>query len=336
MTIDGVTFNEDLETILNELVRQLRANDIPYIQKMVPTSTHVQICCPYHSDGLERRPSAGIRREDGLMHCFACKEVHSLPEVISHCFGKDSTGFFGWNWLLKNFASVEVEDRKAIQLDYTRGKKVSRQETFVTEEELDSYRYVHPYMYKRRLTDEVIEMFDVGYDSRTDCITFPVRDINGNTLFIARRSTKTKLFNYPQGVEKPVYGLYEINRQALQAGTEQSSKYYSENPYPFRILPNEIIICESIIDALTCWVYGKPAVALNGLGTDKQFKELNDFPCRKYILATDMDDAGMKARARIKKALKGKIVTEYLWDLNIAKDINDMEVEYFQALQEYF
>ena len=315
MTIDGVTFNEDLETILEELIRQLRANDIPYIQKMIPTSTHVQICCPYHSDGLERRPSAGIRREDGLMHCFACKEVHSLPEVISHCFGKDSTGFFGWNWLLKNFASVEVEDRKAVQLDYTRGEKVSRQETFVTEEELDSYRYTHPYMYKRRLTDEIIEMFDVGYDRNSDCITFPVRDINGNTLFIARRSVQTKRFNYPAGVEKPVYGLFELQKKDSV---------------------DEVIICESIIDALTCWVYGKPAVALNGLGTYYQFKQLNEFPCRKYILATDMDDAGMKARARIKKALKRKIVTEYLWDLNVAKDINDMEIEYFQALQEYF
>lgn len=30
--------------------------------------------------------------------------------------------------------------------------------------ELDRYRYIHPYMYKRGMTDDLIEKFDVGYD----------------------------------------------------------------------------------------------------------------------------------------------------------------------------
>ena len=317
MTINNIEFSADLQEILDELVSQLRVNDIPYIQKMIPTTSDIQICCPYHNDGLERRPSAGIRRSDGLFHCFACGEVHSLQEVISHCFGKDSDGFFGWNWLLKNFAAVEVENRKPLQLDYTRNtENVQRERTFVSEEELDRYRYYHPYMYKRKLTDEIIELFDIGYDKDSKCITFPNRDINGNCLFIARRSVQTKFFSYPEGVEKPVYGLYEINKSGKK--------------------PTELIVCESMLDALTCWVYGKPAVALNGLGTPEQFQALRDFPCRKYIIATDMDKYGLKARKRIRRELYGKIVTEYIWDLKVAKDINDMDKAYFQALPEYF
>ena len=70
-------------------------------------------------------------------------------------------------------------------------------------------------------------------------------------------------------------------------------------------------------------------MALNGLGNDLQFKQLNSMPCRKFILATDMDEAGLKARKRIKNALKNKLVTEYKWDINIAKDINDMNKDYF-------
>ena len=55
-------------------------------------------------------------------------------------------------------------------------------------------------MYKRRSTDEIIEKFDVGFDNHFElkdkfgkvksvlrCLTFPVRDINGNTLFIAEK-----------------------------------------------------------------------------------------------------------------------------------------------------
>lgn len=52
-------------------------------------------------------------------------------------------------------------------------------------------------------------------------------------------------------------------------------------------------------------------------------------PCRKFILATDMDEAGLKARKRIKANIRNKLVTEYYWDTNYAKDINDMDYDYF-------
>ena len=320
MMINDVMFSADLETILNELVAELRLNGIPYIQKMIPTVNDIQICCPYHNSGMERKPSAGIRRSDGLFHCFACGEVHSLPEVVSHCFGKDNMGVFGWSWLLKNFATIGVENRKDINLNLSRNPKKEKTE-YITEEELDKYRYIHPYMYKRRLTDEIIEMFDIGYDKDTDCITFPNRDINGNCVFVARRSVRTKFFSYPEGVEKPVYGLYELSRCNYISGKRTGPS---------------IIICESMLDALTCWVYGKPAVALNGTGTDAQIRDLKSFPCRKYIIATDMDSAGLKARIRLKKSLANKIVTEYIWDVKQAKDINDMEKPYFDGLEEVF
>ena len=216
MIINDAVFNVDLDTVLTELISQLRANGITLIQKRRDGPTHIQICCPYHNNGQERRPSAGLRKEDGMFHCFSCGEVHTLPEVISHCFGysDDIVGKLGWQWLLKNFATVQVEERKGIELDLVRDinnnhNRNGNTRQYVSEEELDKYRYTHPYMYKRRLTDEIIELFDIGYDKDTDCITFPVRDVTGNTLFVARRSVKSKFFNYPEGVEKPLYGLYE-------------------------------------------------------------------------------------------------------------------------------
>ena len=38
----------------------------------------------------------------------------------------------------------------------------------------------------------------------------------------------------------------------------------------------------------------------------EQFRELREMPCRKLILATDADDAGMEARDRIRKNVKKK------------------------------
>ena len=357
MIINGVQFNVELIDILQELISQLRANNIPLIQKYKEGPTHIQICCPYHANGMEHRPSAGLRKEDGMFHCFACNEVHSLQEVISYCFGHtdDIVGKFGWQWLLKNFATVQVEERKDVPLDFYRnskrisdnnstnykfcstgyvdklcGKRQSAQQ-FVSEEELDKYRYIHPYMYKRGLTDEVIELFDIGYDVSTESITFPVRDISGNCLFIARRSVKTKFFNYPEGVEKPLYGLYELNR-FIHTRTKEDMRDMKNWGVRFPT----VIVTESMLDALSFWTVGKYAVALNGLGNELQFQQLRNLPCRKIILATDMDERGLAARKRIRQNIQNrKIITEYLFPKG-RKDANECTKEELMNLEEVF
>lgn len=331
MKINDVQFNVDLLTILQELISQLRANNIQLIQKYKEGPTHIQMCCPYHANGMERRPSAGLRKEDGMFHCFACNEVHPLQEVISYCFGytDDIVGKFGWQWLIRNFITVQYEDRKDVELDFSRGSGVVRNNVglvnrmdnnaYVKEEELDKYRYTHPYMYKRGLTDDVIELFDIGFDSGSQCITFPVRDIRGNCLFVARRSVKTKFFNYPEGVEKPLYGLYEI------------MKFYNE-----RYFISEVIVCESMLDALSFWTIGKFACALNGLGNSLQFKQLRELPCRKIILATDMDERGLAARKRIRQNMQNtKIITEYIFPKG-RKDANECTKDELLNLEEIF
>lgn len=320
MRIQDTEFNAELMDILVELKDQLHTNGIPLLNKIKDSGEDIMVTCPYHKDGQERRPSAGIRKSDGLFHCLACGETHSLADVISHCFGKDSlTSMWGWTWLLKNFAIVQVNERKDIPLDFNRNT-TETSHTYVTEEELDKYRYTHPYMYERGLTNEIIDLFDIGYDKDSDCLTFPVRDKFGNTLFVARRSVGTKFFNYPSGVEKPLYGLYEINQKRMQDWEAVS----------------EIIVTESMLDALSFWVAGKYAVAMNGLGTDTQFNQLKELPFRKIILATDNDEMGMAARKRLRQKLQGsKLVTEYLFPEG-KKDANECTAEELQNLEEIF
>lgn len=320
MEVNNHVILDDTQDILIELRKQLELNGVKRFAKFIDSGNNIQTNCPFHKEGQERKPSFGINKKTGECHCFGCGWSGTLSEMISNCFGKDDFGVYGDKWLIRNFVSVAVENRPEIDIDFGRRKKItSDTKKYISEQELDSYRYTHPYMYKRKLTDEIIDLFDIGYDKNTECITFPNRDINGNTLFIARRSVKTKFFNYPQDVEKPVYGLYEIR--------------YVLNSWDY---PEEVIICESMLDALTCWVYGKYAVALNGTGNENQFKTLRNMPNRKFILATDMDEAGLNARERIKKSLGNKLVTEYVWDINVAKDINDMSKEYFESLKEIF
>ena len=315
MIINDVHFNAELIDILKAFKDYLTINDVHLLGQIKELPDDIMVSCPYHKGGQEKRPSAGFRKNDGTFHCLACNETHTLPEVLSFCMGntKDYIGNTGWQWLLQHYALASVENRKKVELNFSRGRATSKNE-FVSEEELDSYRYIHPYMYKRKLTDDVIELFDIGYDKKTQCITFPVRDKKGNTLFIARRSVNSKYFNYPCGAEKPLYGLYELS---------------TIND------PKEVIVCESMLDALAFWAVGKPAVALNGLGTELQFNQLKKLPCRLLILCTDMDKAGMQAREKIRKAVNNKLIAEYMLPEG-RKDANDCTPEELQALEKVF
>ena len=317
--VNGNLITTDLDEIINTLKVQLELRGITRFYKGFYSSNDYMICCPFHKDGQERKPSMGIRKSDGLCHCFACEWTGHLTELISKCFGYEDYGVYGGKWLVQNFLSISVEKRELPKFDFSR-KKITEPKKYVTETELDSYRYTHPYMYKRKLTDDIIELFDIGYDKQTNCITFPVRDINGNCVFVARRSVVKKFFNYPEGVDKPLYGLYELSQLA-----EVHDKHWER----------EIIVCESMIDALTCWVYGKPALAMNGLGNDLQFKQLNELPCRELVIATDNDDAGKKARIRIAQRVHNKILKQYLIPEG-KKDINDLSETEFNNMKKVF
>lgn len=323
---------DDME-VLETLKSHLALNGIYRFAQFKPSSRNIQFNCPIHNDGQERKPSCGISTVNhentpaGTVHCFTCGYTASIEKMVSDCFGKQDDGEFGKQWLIKNFLTVSVENRKSLELSHMMrggGKNVTVQK-YIPEDVLDSYRYYHDYMYQRKLTDQVIDKFDVGYDKAfvlvdkdgkkkppMQCVTFPVRDITGGTLFIARRSINTKFFHYPDGVDKPVYGVYELPEDA-----------------------DEVVICESIINALTCYVYGKPAVALLGLGTQAQYETLKQLPVRKYIIGLDPDKAGTVATNKLREALYGfKLVTSYVIPPN--RDINDLSKKEFDNLEEIF
>ena len=296
---NGQYITADEVDVLEELKKQLHINGVERFAKIVPGPRNIQTNCPFHHEGQERKPSFGISTKDGVCHCFACGWAGSFAEMVSNVFGYNDGGIYGSRWLIKNFLTVEISNRNDIDLDLSRSKKKESVQ-YVSDEELDSYRVYHPYMWKRKMTPEVVDIFDIGYDRNTQCLTFPIRDEKGNCLFVARRSVNTKFFHYPNNVAKPVYGLYELR---------QLERY-----------PDTIIVCESMINAITCWVYGKYAVALNGTGTKSQIEQLKLMPNREFVLA--------------RKGLTNKIVTEYV--IPEGKDINDLSKAEFDNLQELF
>ena len=217
----------DLQDILNTLKSELSLRGLNRFQVFRDGVENIQTNCPFHKQGQERKPSFGVNKSTGSAHCFTCGWSGDLTTLISELFGKLDGGTFGKNWLLKRYNSVEVETRPnilegvgfdGVSSDSNNNGHICNRRKFkanrsrvetnsdrITEEELESYRYIHPYMYERGLTDGIIERFDIGYDRQRKEITFPVADLQGTVRFIAGRSVEGKFFRLPKAVDKPIY-----------------------------------------------------------------------------------------------------------------------------------
>jgi len=326
----------DVELIVNTLAQHglIRTHKV--------SGDWYQCFCPFHSDGNERKPSFGIlirsqykngqKYPEGFAHCFSCGFARPLPDMITEILKRKSIGSSGLEWLSANVpgfeAEVDYEDlipnnlmeavSNKFALDYISAQTQSAVQ-YVSEEELATYRYVVPYMYQRGLTDQIIADYDIGVDMNwvppgrkkpVPCITFPVRDKQKRTLFLCRRSIEGKLFNYPENVTKPVYGIEMI-------------------PYCCK----SVIICESCLDALVAVKYGFPAVALLGTGNSYQIQQLKELGASEFVIATDGDDAGRKGAAKLKRYLSSVAI---VWTIPMpdGKDVNDCDEATFKKLYE--
>lgn len=300
-----------------------------------PTNSWYMMHCPFHSGGNEKKPSCGCSLEGaakggvfyppGRFNCFACGASYSFGAGIKEILKLKGTSISAHPDLepytnenfTKHTGSLIPEDIMTAALNTFAADNLKiramNKPKYVTQEELAQYRFIVPYMYQRKLTNEVIDKYDVGFDGNyqvssgriVPCITFPVRDVKGNTLFICRRSIEGKFFFLPRDIEKPVYGMYELPPET-----------------------KEVIICESIFNALTCVVYGHPAVALFGTGTPYQFNQLKKLGVNSYVICMDNDDAGNRGAAKVKRALKD---SAFVWTMHVpeGKDANDLEYSEF-------
>ena len=306
LILDNKVISNDIYKILKKVKLSIHSNKL---KDMKSNGDNLIVSCPFHKNGLENHASCNVFANKsgsipvGTYHCFSCGAKGSLPEFINACF--DESGDFGKNWLIDNFAEAFIE---SINIDNSISKNIDKK-NYLNSDILDNYKYFHPYMFKRKLTEDIIRKFSIGYDEKTDCIVFPVWDDKDNLLFLTRRSVNIKFFKIDSDVEKPVYLLNFIKKENIK----------------------EVIICESQINALTAWTWGYPAVALFGTGTKYQYDILKKSGIKHYILCLDGDDAGYNGTRKLIKNLPKDSIIDVKKMIK-GKDINDLTKEEFDNL----
>lgn len=298
--------NKVIDAPIYEILQQVhRETNGKYLNTIIDKGDNVFIQCPFHSDGKEKHPSCTVFARDddkltmkGTTHCFACGISVPLYTLVGHCFGEDDE--YGKEWLVQRYANIFIQKETILPEIQLKPAK----EPVLDESILNQFAYFHPYQFQRKLTEETILKYRVGYDKESDSITFPVWDEHNRLRFITKRSVKGKQFFIPPGVKKPVYLLNFMLKENRDT----------------------VFVAESQINALYLNSLGYPAVALIGTGTKEQYEILNRCPIRHYILAFDGDAAGDKAITRFLTNIRKDVFVDIML-LPRGKDCNDLTGE---------
>lgn len=304
--------NKVINAPITDILETLRKETgYRYFREVKLKGNNYTVTCPFHKMGQESHASCQVfcdeadpKVEYGYFHCFTCGENAHLYDVVAYCFNQNAD--FGKEWLLERFGNTFIQYEETLtDIILDKPKK-----TFLNPNILEEYNYYHPYMWKRNLTKEVVDKFQVGFDPKTQSITFPVWDQFNNLVMVTKRSVNTKNFFIPEDVEKPVYLLNFLLQE------KQTTAY----------------VCESQINALTLQGWGYPAVALFGTGSEQQMKILNKSGIRHYYLCFDGDTPGNKAINRFKKNIRKDVLVDVV-RIPFGKDVNDLTEKEFKNLE---
>ena len=275
--------------------------------------------CPFHQD---HSPSFVVTPQKNLFHCLGCGAGGSVIDfVIKHdgvsfrhaveLLRESNPQLFGGGARkvatvpkLESPVAFDADDQKLFSqvLDYYRERLLQSQPA------LD-------YLEGRGISREAIQAFGIGLADRTLGLRLPLKNRKAGQ---AIRKCLTKLGIYRQSGHEHfngciVFPIHDTQGNVSELygrkiGKQKSGIYHLYLPGPHRGLFNpkafackELILTESVIDALTFWCAGVDNVSCiwgtEGF-TNDHLEALKSHKTQRVLLAYDGDEAGDRAAER--------------------------------------
>lgn len=267
------------------------------------------VFCPFH--GNSRTPAGEINEESGLFFCFSCQKVADLIELIMHTTNRSY------------FESVRFINSKTtgVNIENIVNQKLIDQPEFVEYDKatisrlhagLMSSERARSYLHNRKITDDSMKRFQLGFSENQDMVTIPMHAPDGMLVGFVARSVEGKDFKNTPGMPKSKI-LFNLHR------VKSSRKIY---------------VVESSFDAIRLDQCGLPAVATLGANVSNPQIELLQKYFNDIFIIADNDEAGDGMAKRLQTKL-GNAVTRLQLN-NEYKDIGDMEDDQIKNLETSF
>lgn len=220
-----------------------------------------------HKRGIDTHPSMGMHKINPVYNCFACGNHGHVGKLLS-LYGRYS-GIPMQNYIaLLDEAGIDVP---------TYETRFEQKEVYepIPNYFIDVYEIAlnHPYLVKRNISNEIIDLFQIRWFPEENRIMIPVRSQQHELLgFVGRTiidaSPKSKNFFL-----KKKFSVFGINQ----------------------LMDNYVIVTEGIFDALRLIQYGYPAVSVLGAQIhENQINMINELGIPVYFWM-DNDKAGWDA-----------------------------------------
>lgn len=267
------------------------------------------VFCPFHSN--HRTPAGEINKYTGLFFCFSCGKTADLIELVMHFSNRTY------------FESVRFIKSKEVEVDILseiNSKLIEKEEwegfdllviDRLNNQALKSDR-AKAYFAKRKITEQSISKFKLGYSENQDMISIPVHNHENLCVGFVARSVEGKDFKNTPKLPKSKL-LFNLNR------VKTASKVY---------------VVESSFDAIRLDQVGFPAVATLGANVSTKQLDLLEKYFSDIIVIADNDEAGSNMKDRLIKRFGSSISI-----INIDsryKDIGEMEDEEIMKLSHDF
>lgn len=211
--------------------------------------------------------------------------------------------------------------RKLNELRRGKGEPV---QTTLNESELQRYNMPTPYWTDpppagRGLTQEMVDLFDLGYDPIRDCVTIPARDLHGRLLGFTRRFLDPDApvrYKDPKGFQKG-HNLF---------GAHLASEHES----------GMVVLVEGPLDAIKVWQAGFVAVAQYGSYlTVEQIRILRRMGTVVVVTFYDNDKGGRTSTSHAlgygTKTVLGKEVCTYTPEHDLRRHFIVKQVRYSRS-----
>lgn len=267
------------------------------------------VFCSFHNN--TRTPAGEVDKSNGTFFCFSCHKVADLVELIMHNSGRtyfEAVRFIKSKEQENNLES-EINKTLYVKPDYIQFDEITIKR--LNNQLLNSDRGKQ-YLSYRKINNNSIIKFALGYSEKQDMISIPVHSPEGMAVGFVGRSIEGKDFKNTPGLpkSKTLFNLHRIKTA------------------------DRVYVVESSFDAIRLDQVGFPAVATLGSNVSNIQIELLQKYFNNIIVIADNDEAGGNMKDKIVEKLGSRVSVIQL--NNEYKDIGDMDDDAILNLEVQF
>ncbi|EPS4688980.1 CHC2 zinc finger domain-containing protein [Salmonella enterica subsp. enterica] len=304
------------------------------------------VLCPFHD---EKTPSCVISPEKNLYHCFGCNaggsvidwtmhtEKLSLRKAVERLRGELGENPAVAPLVTKDEPEAFTEDEAGRQLLLNRVVDFYHH-TLLTSPEAVAY------LEKRRLNDpELVAQFRPGFANRTLAYRLPPKQVQAGAKIRARLQAAGILreSGHEHLTGSLVVPVRDLNGQIREMYGRKITEHLRSGtplhlylPGPHGGVWNEqalvgsktVILCESLIDAMSFWVAGHrnvtAAYGVNGF-TEEMRAAFRAHGVKQVLIAFDNDSAGNEAAVKLASSLAAGGIAPFRVTFPAGMDAND-------------